>query len=73
MQQTRGLTSKIGENLRRIFVERGHDFFDKTDRSAEAEKEDADEEKEQDTRDTTQPMTPEELFKMRMEIMPQLQ
>ena len=59
--------------MRRIFVERGHDFFDKMDRGEQAEKEDADEDKEENARDTTQPMTPEELFKMRTELTPHLQ
>ena len=34
---------------------------------------DGEEKDESAARDTTQPMTPEELFKMRTEIMPQLQ
>ena len=65
-------TSKLGEDLRRIFFERGHDFFDKNSLGANAQKE-SEEEKEPDTRDNVQPMTPDELLKMRIEIMPQLQ
>ena len=65
--------SKIGENLRRIFLERGHDFFDKYLSGSELDKEEVVEEKQKELDDNVQPMTPEELFKMRMEILPQLQ
>ena len=64
--------SKLGKNLERIFLERGRDFFDKDALGAETAKEN-DEEKEPAARDNSQPMTPDELFKMRMEVMPQLQ
>lgn len=66
-------TSKIGKNLARIFQEKGHDFFDKYLLGSFVEKDEADEEKPKESDDNVQPMTPEELFKMRMEILPQLQ
>lgn len=65
--------SKIGENLRRIFVEKGHDFFDKHLTGSELDKDEVVEERQKEHDDNVQPMTPEELFKMRMEILPQLQ
>ena len=46
------------------------------DRGEQGEKDDGADGEDKDenaARDTTQPMTPEELFKMRTEIMPQLQ
>ena len=65
-------TTKIGESLMRIFAERGHDFFEKETHQTETDK--ADEvAKEDSVRDETQPMTPEELFKMRGDILGQLQ
>jgi hypothetical protein len=65
--------SQIGKNLARIFQEKGHDFFDTYFTGADLDKEEVEEEKEKERDDNAQPMTPEELFKMRMEIMPQLQ
>ena len=77
----------LGERLRRIFVERGVDFFDKnqgqllqegilTNGQNLADVEDEmrrDEEATEDTDDqSNHAMTPEELLKMRMEILPQL-
>ncbi|EKM59963.1 uncharacterized protein PHACADRAFT_250784 [Phanerochaete carnosa HHB-10118-sp] len=66
--------SKIGENLRRIFLERGVDFFERYHNGIEAAKDEASEEKPKDEAGDVQiqPMTPEELFRMRMDIMPQL-
>ncbi|KAL0574670.1 hypothetical protein V5O48_007286 [Marasmius crinis-equi] len=76
----------LGENLRRIFIERGPDFFEKNPNgflksgalnSELATKDPQDEpglkadESETDEM-TVKPMTVEELFKMRMEVMPQL-
>jgi mediator of RNA polymerase II transcription subunit 17 len=77
----------LGDRLRRIFIERGIDFFDKnrgqslqqgilTNGKNRADMEDEalgnvkshEEIQEQSDR----AMTPEELFKMRMEILPQL-
>ncbi|CCM01597.1 uncharacterized protein FIBRA_03657 [Fibroporia radiculosa] len=73
--------AQVGENLRRIFLERGLDFFDKRkherdmimepDVHVEDEGEGNFHEKEE-PEGLKQPMTPEELFKMRMEILPQL-
>lgn len=67
--------SKIGENLMRIFQERGVDFFDRFQNGVEIPKDDVVEEKSKDDAEDLriQPMTPEELFKMRVEILPQLQ
>jgi mediator of RNA polymerase II transcription subunit 17, fungi type len=67
--------SKIGENLRRIFLERGVDFFERYHKGVETPKDEITEEKpENDTDDMhIQPMSPDELFKMRVEIIPQLQ
>ena len=61
--------SKIGENLRRIFLEKGHDFFDKYVEGVVIDKEDVAEERHKEADDNVQPMTPEELFRMRMEIL----
>lgn len=71
------LISNIGENLRRIFLERGHDFFDRTidgvtvpEPLPSTEVEDS---AKPETSESTQAMSPEELLKMRMELIPQLQ
>ncbi|KAI0692568.1 subunit 17 of mediator complex-domain-containing protein [Cytidiella melzeri] len=66
------LSSKVGKNLARIFQEKGHDFFDKYPSGIDSDNEEGDEEKHKEPDDNVQPMTPEELFKMRMEILPQL-
>jgi mediator of RNA polymerase II transcription subunit 17 len=74
-------TSALGENLRRIFIERGFDFFDKhkgvplqdalaSDQRVRAE--DASEPVKSKANPATKIMTTEELFDMRMEILPQL-
>lgn len=72
----------MGENLRRIFIERGVDFFERQDALrvtgdlAIPQALDTNDEKiDLDNRDEVVSkaiMTPEELFKMRMEIMPHL-
>lgn len=69
----------ISDNFARIFLERGENFFEKEDRSV-IEKEDAavqisdgDKRAEVPVTEESKPMTPEMLFKMRMEILPQLQ
>ncbi|TFK55925.1 hypothetical protein OE88DRAFT_1716574 [Heliocybe sulcata] len=69
----------LGDKLRRIFLERGLDFFDKHGVARHADNEDdtenpEDAEVEQDAEETRriQPMTAEELFRMRMQLMPQL-
>lgn len=71
------LISTIGENLRRIFVERGHDFFDRTLNGVTAsEPLSTPEDGEPDKPESSEPpqaMTPEDLLKMRMELIPQLQ
>ena len=65
--------AKAGENLLRIFSERGIDFFERYHDGAEIPKEEVHEEKSKDDEDDVQPMTPEELFRMRHEVIPQLQ
>ncbi|KAG2367329.1 subunit 17 of mediator complex-domain-containing protein [Suillus spraguei] len=75
-------TKLLGENLRRIFIERGVDFFERQDAlratgdlsipQALDTKGDKDEPDQQEEGVSKAHMNPEELFKMRMEIMPQL-
>lgn len=69
--------TKLGDDFRRIFREQGTDFFEK---QAENRYQNVDNIKKDTTIDNlledsndTQTMTPEELFKMRMEIIPRLQ
>ncbi|KIK48933.1 hypothetical protein CY34DRAFT_518618 [Suillus luteus UH-Slu-Lm8-n1] len=75
-------TKLLGENLRRIFTERGVDFFERQDAlratgdlsipqalNTKDHKVEPDQQEEGVSKDH---MTTEELFKMRMEIMPQL-
>jgi mediator of RNA polymerase II transcription subunit 17, fungi type len=72
----------LGENLRRIFIERGVDFFERQDTlratgdlsipQALDTKDDKVESDQQEEGVSKAHMNPEELFKMRMEIMPQL-
>ncbi|KAF9268018.1 hypothetical protein L218DRAFT_940755 [Marasmius fiardii PR-910] len=76
----------LGDNLRRIFQERGSDFFEKNEtgfletgvlNSEPLTTQDRDESEsgakgEETDEMTVKPMTVEELFNMRMEIMPQL-
>ncbi|KAI0081763.1 hypothetical protein K474DRAFT_1635087 [Panus rudis PR-1116 ss-1] len=69
------LTAKIGKNLHRIFLERGHDFFEKgieNSRIPSSEGDDVDADNEKEDTAAAQTMSPEELFRMRMEIIPQL-
>jgi len=75
-------TALLGENLRRIIIERGVDFFERLDALRTAGDEsipqplDTNDDKiELDHREevvSKAVMTPEELFKMRMDIMPHL-
>lgn len=75
-------TKLLGENLRRIFIERGVDFFERQDTlratgdlsipQALDTKDDKVESDQQEEGVSKAHMNPEELFKMRMEIMPQL-
>lgn len=69
--------TKLGDNFRRIFREQGTDFFEKQPESRYQDvdsvpKDTAMDNSTEDSNDT-QTMTPEELFKMRMEIIPRLQ
>ncbi|EIW61969.1 uncharacterized protein TRAVEDRAFT_44798 [Trametes versicolor FP-101664 SS1] len=73
-------TATVGTKLRRIFVERGHDFFEvhKNSRTLPPlQSQDAAPHEEDDMEDdapaeTSHTMTPEELYKMRMNLLPQL-
>ncbi|KAG5649016.1 hypothetical protein DXG03_000365 [Asterophora parasitica] len=79
-EQKESSTKTLGENLRRIFIERGVDFFDRTkgheseERPASVEDEESSDTSEHPNEATSmaQTMTVEELFKMRTEIIPQL-
>lgn len=68
-------TATVGTRLRRIFLERGIDFFEaeKSTRAIPRDSKDAAEEDgEQDegkAGDLSHQMTPEELYKMRVELM----
>ncbi|KIJ70515.1 hypothetical protein HYDPIDRAFT_172315 [Hydnomerulius pinastri MD-312] len=72
----------LGENLRRIFIERGVDFFERQDELTSTggaqvaqprETSDLTDEDDDNEAETTKlSMSPEELFKMRMECIPQL-
>ena len=68
-------TAAVGTKLRRIFLERGLDFFEAEKDSRSAIHDTQDEEKDGDhasgeghTADSSHHMTPEELYKMRMEL-----
>ncbi|KAF9652247.1 hypothetical protein BDM02DRAFT_3089535 [Thelephora ganbajun] len=71
---------QLAESIRRVFAERGHDFFEKRDavsgRIDIESSNDPDDEHEETSAETvnpsTQPMTPEQLFKMRSDIIPRL-
>jgi mediator of RNA polymerase II transcription subunit 17 len=75
-------TSVLGEKLRRIFIERGFDFFEKQKGaqlggrvvvSGEPEKvNDASDPAKSEGNPATKIMSTDELFNMRMEILPQL-
>ena len=65
----------LGERLRRIFIERGFDFFEKQKGALLAENPPAQAEVDDDSVQDAAPtkiMSTEELFRMRMEILPQL-
>ncbi|KAJ6536623.1 subunit 17 of mediator complex-domain-containing protein [Mycena sp. CBHHK59/15] len=67
----------LGERLRRVFAERGLDFFERNDghiNALSATTDDASEpaDDEAQTEVAAGPMTPEDLYKMRMEVLPQL-
>jgi len=72
---------QLAENIRRVFTERGHDFFEKRDAAngridvANSNGlEDMDEETDGEAASSsTQPMTPEQLLKMRSDILPRLE
>ena len=75
-------TAVVGTKLRRLFVERGIDFFDAeksykssttTDTRDDAEPADISTPSgEPSPPETSHPMTPDELYKMRMSLLPQL-
>lgn len=71
-------TKLLGENLRRIFTERGVDFFERQDNlpSGVAQPLDTAEQQNEDEESALDPaktvLTPEELFNLRMECIPQL-
>lgn len=72
---------QLAENIHRVFAERGHDFFEKRDAAggridpgdATGLDEDNEESITEPTSSSTQPMTPEQLFKMRSDIIPRLE
>lgn len=76
--------TKLGERFRRIFIERGHDFFDtpveaRYGQQLEAQSEtmlgmDEKKETQENEQDGEQKfMTPEQLLKMRWDVLPRLQ
>ncbi|KAI6119297.1 subunit 17 of mediator complex-domain-containing protein [Pisolithus croceorrhizus] len=71
-------TKLLGENLRRIFIERGVDFFERQDSlpSGVAQPLDAADQQNEDEESALDPaktvLTPEELFSLRSECIPQL-
>lgn len=67
----------LGERLRRIFAERGHDFFERNNGqlaslSAVSDDQTIPTDDEPASEPAVGPMTPEELLKMRAELLPQL-
>ena len=72
---------QLAENIRRVFTERGHDFFEKRDAASgridvanSNGPDDMDEETDAEAASSsTQPMTPEQLLKMRSDILPRLE
>ncbi|KAJ6485074.1 subunit 17 of mediator complex-domain-containing protein [Mycena vitilis] len=67
----------LAERLRRVFAERGLDFFDRNNGSlaalaADPVDPDTPPDDEAETETAPGPMTPEELYKMRVEVLPQL-
>jgi mediator of RNA polymerase II transcription subunit 17, fungi type len=74
--------SRLGENLRRMFSERGYDFFNQDEEQRQANKPTDDEGATSQSKDTvnslldgqtTETTSPEALSNMRLEILPQLQ
>jgi hypothetical protein len=74
--------SRLGEDLRRMFLERGFDFFNQDEEQRQAHKPADDEEAAPQSKDivnqpsdsqTTETTSPEALSNMRLEILPQLQ
>jgi mediator of RNA polymerase II transcription subunit 17 len=74
--------SRLGENLRRMFSERGYDFFNQDEEQRQANKPTDDEGVTAQSKDTvnqlsdgqtTETTSPEALSNMRLEILPQLQ
>ncbi|KAG8218859.1 subunit 17 of mediator complex-domain-containing protein [Butyriboletus roseoflavus] len=81
VEPTERPTTVLGENLRRIFVERGIDFFERQDQLSIGdalvaqlvrESSPVSEDGEHTADNTRLTMSPDQLFKMRMEISPQL-
>ncbi|KAF8505758.1 subunit 17 of mediator complex-domain-containing protein [Russula emetica] len=73
--------SRLGENLRRMFLERGYDFFNQDEDQRQAHKPVDDQEAASQSKDTvnqpsddqtTETTSPEALSNMRLEILPQL-
>jgi mediator of RNA polymerase II transcription subunit 17 len=72
---------QLAENIRRVFAERGHDFFEKRDAASGridigdsiALDDEPEETGAEATNLSTQPMTPEQLVKMRSDIIPRLE
>lgn len=72
---------QLAEDIRRVFAERGHDFFEKRDAAnGKIDNEDSgglDDNHEETSAEavnpSTQPMTPDQLFKMRSDIIPRLE
>lgn len=75
IQSKKSSSSRLETNLRRIIIERGLDYFEKRENpSTTVEVPGTDEEKSpsDEVDDKPKPMTVEELYAMRMEIMPHL-
>lgn len=72
---------QLAENIRRVFAERGHDFFEKRDAASGridiGDSDELDDRHEETSAETanpsTQPMTPEQLLKMWSDIIPRLE
>ena len=72
--------TQLGENLRRMFLERGLDFFNQDEEQRRVNEPPSEDGAEPQSRDTESPdgqnaeaMSPEALANMRLEILPQLQ
>lgn len=74
-------SNNVAETLRRIFTERGADFFESSDKGENVELGNLDDGEESNAKDVpegntatgSQAMTAEEWLKMRADILPQLQ